>query len=67
MLSAGGFDTRYRSWGTRGSQVVLVPGAFETADTARKAGASGGDDNDMVFILPAVSLGGCGEPSMIVV
>jgi pimeloyl-ACP methyl ester carboxylesterase len=32
MLSAGGFDTRYRSWGASGSPVVLVPGAFETAD-----------------------------------
>lgn len=29
----GGFDTRYRQWGTSGRPVVLVPGAFETADT----------------------------------
>lgn len=29
----GGFDTRYREWGTSGTPVVLVPGAFETADT----------------------------------
>lgn len=33
MLRAGGFDTRYRTWGTAGSPIVLVPGAFETADT----------------------------------
>ncbi|HEV2374473.1 MAG TPA: alpha/beta hydrolase [Streptosporangiaceae bacterium] len=30
---AGGFDTRYLEWGTSGPPVVLVPGAFETADT----------------------------------
>jgi pimeloyl-ACP methyl ester carboxylesterase len=29
----GGFDTRYREWGTSGTPIVLVPGAFETADT----------------------------------
>ena len=33
MVSGGGFDTRYREWGTSGTPVVLVPGAFETADT----------------------------------
>jgi pimeloyl-ACP methyl ester carboxylesterase len=33
MVRAGGFDTRYREWGTSGPPVVLVPGAFETADT----------------------------------
>jgi pimeloyl-ACP methyl ester carboxylesterase len=33
MIRAGGFDTRYRSWGSTGSPIVLVPGAFETADT----------------------------------
>jgi pimeloyl-ACP methyl ester carboxylesterase len=33
MASGGGFDTRYREWGTTGTPVVLVPGAFETADT----------------------------------
>lgn len=32
MVRAGGFDTRYREWGTSGPPVVLVPGAFETAD-----------------------------------
>ncbi len=29
----GGWDTRYLEWGTHGTPVVLVPGAFETADT----------------------------------
>jgi pimeloyl-ACP methyl ester carboxylesterase len=33
MASGGGFDTRYREWGTAGTPIVLVPGAFETADT----------------------------------
>jgi len=29
----GGWDTRYLRWGTHGTPVVLVPGAFETADS----------------------------------
>jgi pimeloyl-ACP methyl ester carboxylesterase len=36
MIRAGGFDTRYLAWGkptSQGSPIVLVPGAFETADT----------------------------------
>lgn len=33
FADAGGFDTRYLAWGTTGTPVVLVPGAFETADT----------------------------------
>ena len=32
MARGGGFDTRYREWGTSGTPIVLVPGAFETAD-----------------------------------
>jgi len=31
--SGGGFDTRYLEWGSSGTPIVLVPGAFETADT----------------------------------
>src|SRR5258708_144516 len=31
--SGGGFTTRYLEWGTTGPPVVLIPGAFETADT----------------------------------
>lgn len=34
----GGFVTRYRSWGTSGPPIVLVPGAFETADTFTRLG-----------------------------
>jgi pimeloyl-ACP methyl ester carboxylesterase len=33
MASGGGFDTRYLEWGSSGTPIVLVPGAFETADT----------------------------------
>lgn len=33
MAPGGGFDTRYKQWGTAGTPIVLVPGAFETADT----------------------------------
>jgi pimeloyl-ACP methyl ester carboxylesterase len=33
MAHGGGFDTRYLEWGTSGTPIVLVPGAFETADT----------------------------------
>src|SRR5215472_16163621 len=34
----GGWDTRYLEWGTHGTAVVLVPGAFETADTFARLG-----------------------------
>jgi pimeloyl-ACP methyl ester carboxylesterase len=33
MASGGGFDTRYLEWGSSGTPIILVPGAFETADT----------------------------------
>jgi pimeloyl-ACP methyl ester carboxylesterase len=61
MASGGGFDTRYRSWGTSGSPIVLVPGAFETADTFAALGAALGTDH-RVF---AIDLTGTGysEPS----
>jgi pimeloyl-ACP methyl ester carboxylesterase len=56
MLSAGGFDTRYRSWGTSGSPVVLVPGAFETADTFAALGAALGTDH-RVFAIDLTGTG----------
>lgn len=40
MARGGGFDTRYRTWGTSGTPIVLVPGAFETADTFAALGAT---------------------------
>lgn len=38
MARGGGFDTRYLTWGTTGTPIVLVPGAVETADTFAKLG-----------------------------
>jgi pimeloyl-ACP methyl ester carboxylesterase len=38
FAKGGGWDTRYLEWGTHGTPVVLVPGAFETADTFAKLG-----------------------------
>jgi pimeloyl-ACP methyl ester carboxylesterase len=56
MLRAGGFDTRYRAWGTTGSPVVLVPGAFETADTFAALGAVLGTDH-RVFAIDLTGTG----------
>ncbi len=33
FATGGGFTTRYLEWGTTGTPVVLIPGAFESADT----------------------------------
>jgi pimeloyl-ACP methyl ester carboxylesterase len=38
FLQAGDVRTRYLQWGHHGSPIVLVPGAFETADTWRALG-----------------------------
>jgi pimeloyl-ACP methyl ester carboxylesterase len=56
MVSGGGFDTRYRTWGTRGSPIVLVPGAFETADTYAALGAALGTDH-RVFAIDLTGTG----------
>ncbi len=56
MVSEGGFDTRYRSWGTSGPPVVLVPGAFETADTFAALGAALGTDH-RVFAIDLTGTG----------
>ena len=56
MASGGGFDTRYREWGTAGTPIVLVPGAFETADTFAALGPVLGADH-RVF---AIDLSGTG-------
>ena len=56
MVSAGGFDTRYRTWGSTGSPVVLVPGAFETADTFAALGAALGRDH-RVFAIDLTGTG----------
>jgi pimeloyl-ACP methyl ester carboxylesterase len=59
MIRAGAFDTRYLQWGTSGSPVVLVPGAFETADTFAALGPELGTDH-RVF---AIDLTGTGYSS----
>jgi pimeloyl-ACP methyl ester carboxylesterase len=56
MISSAGFDTRYRTWGTAGSAVVLVPGAFETADTFASLGAALGTDH-RVFAIDLTGTG----------
>jgi pimeloyl-ACP methyl ester carboxylesterase len=38
FADGGGWNTRYLEWGTHGTPVVLVPGAFETAATFARLG-----------------------------
>jgi pimeloyl-ACP methyl ester carboxylesterase len=56
MARGGGFDTRYREWGTAGPPVVLVPGAFETADTFASLGPVLGADH-RVFVIDLTGTG----------
>jgi pimeloyl-ACP methyl ester carboxylesterase len=56
MVRAGGFDTRYRTWGKSGTPIVLVPGAFETADTFSALGAVLGT-NHRVFAIDLTGTG----------
>jgi pimeloyl-ACP methyl ester carboxylesterase len=56
FVRAGHIQTRYRAWGTTGSPVVLVPGAFETADTFAALGAQLGTDH-RVFALDLTGTG----------
>jgi pimeloyl-ACP methyl ester carboxylesterase len=56
MARGGGFDTRYRQWGTTGTPVVLVPGAFETADTFASLGPVLGADH-RVFAIDLTGTG----------
>lgn len=55
-VRAGGFDTRYRTWGRSGTPIVLVPGAFETADTFAALGAALGT-NHRVFAIDLTGTG----------
>jgi pimeloyl-ACP methyl ester carboxylesterase len=45
FVQAGDVRTRYLSWGDHGSPVVLVPGAFETADAWQQLGEVLGADH----------------------
>jgi pimeloyl-ACP methyl ester carboxylesterase len=56
FAEGGGWDTRYLEWGTRGTAVILVPGAFETADTFAMLGPALAN-NHRVF---AIDLSGTG-------
>jgi pimeloyl-ACP methyl ester carboxylesterase len=56
MARGGGFDTRYREWGTTGTPIVLVPGAFETADTFASLGPVLGVDH-RVFAIDLTGTG----------
>jgi len=56
MAQGGGFDTRYRAWGTTGTPIVLVPGAFETADTFASLGPVLGADH-RVFAIDLTGTG----------
>ncbi|HEX6518816.1 MAG TPA: alpha/beta hydrolase [Streptosporangiaceae bacterium] len=53
----GGFDTRYREWGTTGTPVVLVPGAFETADTFATLGPVLAAAHHRVFAIDLTGTG----------
>jgi pimeloyl-ACP methyl ester carboxylesterase len=57
FADGGGWDTRYLEWGTRGTPVVLVPGAFETADTFTTLGPVLASEGHRVF---AIDLSGTG-------
>jgi pimeloyl-ACP methyl ester carboxylesterase len=56
FVRTGNIQTRYRAWGTTGRPIVLVPGAFETADTFAALGARLGTDH-RVFALDLTGTG----------
>jgi pimeloyl-ACP methyl ester carboxylesterase len=56
MTKRGGFDTRYLEWGTKGTPIVLVPGAFETADTYAALGPVLGASH-RVFAIDLIGTG----------
>ena len=56
FVRTGDVRTRYRAWGKRGSPVVLVPGAFETADTFAVLGSQLGTDH-RVYALDLTGTG----------
>jgi pimeloyl-ACP methyl ester carboxylesterase len=57
FVTADGFTTRYLAWGSSGTPVVLVPGAFETADTFYLLGPALAADHHRVY---AIDLDGTG-------
>jgi pimeloyl-ACP methyl ester carboxylesterase len=57
FVTGGGFTTRYLSWGTSGTPVLLVPGAFETADTFYKLGPAIAADHHRVYAIDLTGTG----------
>jgi pimeloyl-ACP methyl ester carboxylesterase len=57
FVTGGGFTTRYLSWGTAGTPVLLVPGAFETADTFYKLGPALAAGHHRVFAIDVTGTG----------
>jgi pimeloyl-ACP methyl ester carboxylesterase len=55
--NSGGFTTRYLEWGTTGTPVVLIPGAFETADTFYLLGPALATDHHRVFAIDLTGTG----------
>lgn len=55
-VRTGDVQTRFRTWGTAGTAVVLVPGAFETADTFDALGEQLATDH-RVFSLDLTGTG----------
>ena len=56
FVQTGDLQTRYREWGSTGSPVVLVPGAFETADTFAALGTALATDH-RVYALDLTGTG----------
>jgi pimeloyl-ACP methyl ester carboxylesterase len=57
FVTGGGFTTRYLSWGASGTPVLLVPGAFETADTFSSLGPALAAEHHRVFAIDVTGTG----------
>ena len=57
FVTSGGFTTRYLAWGTAGTPVVLIPGAFETADTFSLLGPALAADHHRVYAIDLTGTG----------
>jgi pimeloyl-ACP methyl ester carboxylesterase len=57
FVTGGGFTTRYLAWGTTGTPVVLIPGAFETADTFSLLGPALAADHHRVYAIDLTGTG----------
>jgi pimeloyl-ACP methyl ester carboxylesterase len=57
FVTGGGFTTRFLEWGTTGTPVVLIPGAFETADTFYLLGPALAADHHRVYAIDLTGTG----------